>query len=168
VINQRIVGGYVRNFEEFEFLEGVLEALTILARKFDYCFVVTNQQGIAKGLMHESDLIDLHATMLAIIHAAGGRIDKAYYCPLHEKENPPCRKPNIGMGQQAVLDFPDFSFEQSVMVGDSISDIQFGINLGLQTVLIETKQDIDIAALKLLESSIDNRFDALIDYAQSL
>ena len=168
VINQRIVGAYVRNMQEFRFLDGVLDALAILARKFDYCFVVTNQQGVAKGLMHETDLIQLHAQMLQTIHQHGGSIDKAYYCTLHERDNPPCRKPNTGMGLQAKTDFPSVHFEHSVMVGDSISDIEFGLNLGMQTVLIETKKDIDVAALERLNSKIDHRFASLLEYAQTL
>ena len=80
VINDRIVGGYVRNWTEFDFLEGVLDAMPILARKFDYIFVATNQQGIAKGLMTVEQLEKVHAQMLEEIAKCNVTIDKVYYC----------------------------------------------------------------------------------------
>ena len=165
VINDRIVGGYVRKWDEFHFLEGVLEAMPILARKFNRILVVTNQQGIAKGLMSEDDLQQLHAQMLTEIEKQGVKVDKVYYCPKHEKENPPCRKPNTGMAQQAKIDFPDIDFDCSMMVGDSISDIEFGYNMKMKTVFIETKTDINTVALAAIKDKIDYSFPSLIEFA---
>src|SRR5688572_23731927 len=88
VINERIPGDYVKNWDEFIFLDGVLEALNILARKFNRIVVVTNQQGIAKGLMTEEDLNKVHQRMVLEIQESGGKIDKVYFCPLSEKLNP--------------------------------------------------------------------------------
>ncbi len=165
VINKRIVDGYVRNPGEFHFLDGVLDVISILARKFDYCFVVTNQQGIAKGLMTEKDLQNVHDEMLEDIMKANGRIDRVYYCPEHHTKNPYCRKPNPGMALQAQKDFPDLDFESSVMVGDSISDIEFGYRLNMKTVFIETKKDIDIEKLAEIQNKIDFSFASLKDFA---
>lgn len=146
VINQRIVGDYVRNRSEFVFLEGALQALVDLARKFDYIVVVTNQQGIAKGRMTEADLQDVHDYMVAQVEAAGGRLDGVYYCPHHERDAPACRKPNPGMAHQAKADFPAIEFERALMVGDSVSDLVFGQRLGMKTVLLTTKMDLDQVA----------------------
>lgn len=168
VINERIVGGYVRKWAEFNFLDGVLEALPILARKFDCIVVVTNQQGIAKGVMTDEDLNRIHANMLEEVTINGGRIDKIYYCSEHERDNPICRKPNIGMALEAQFDFPKIDFEYAIMVGDSVSDIEFGYRMKMKTVLIETKMDIDIVTLKKIEDKIDYKFSSLSLFANHI
>lgn len=168
VLNDRIVGGYVRNWQEFSFLDGVLEAMPILARKFKTIVIVTNQQGIAKGLMTEDDLKLVHQEMCAVIEASGGRIDKVYYCPEHHSKNPHCRKPNIGMGEQAKQDFPTIDFKQSIMVGDSVTDIEFGKRLDMKTVFIETKFDIDPNKLLAIKDQIDYAFPSLRQFVTKL
>lgn len=168
VINDRIVGSYVRNWSEFEFLEGVLDAMPILARKFDCIVVVTNQQGIAKGIMTEEALHKVHARMLEEIETNGGRVDKVYFCATHERENSHCRKPNIGMGQQAKLDFPSINFDHAIMVGDSITDIEFGYNMNMKTVLIETKVDIDRVELRKIKDKINYKYAGLKAFVNDL
>jgi D-glycero-D-manno-heptose 1,7-bisphosphate phosphatase len=168
VINDRIVGNYVRNWAEFEFLEGVLEAMPILARKFDCIVIVTNQQGIAKGLMTEDDLNKVHARMLEEIEKEGGRIDNVYFCAEHERDNSPYRKPNVGMAEQAKSDFPRIDFDQAIMVGDSITDIEFGYNMNMKTVLVETKVDIDRIKLETIKDKIDYTYSDLCTFANNL
>lgn len=168
VINDRIVGSYVRNWSEFEFLAGVLEVMPILARKFDCIVVVTNQQGIAKGIMSTEDLNKVHTKMLEEIEKVGGRIDKVYFCPTHERANSPCRKPNVGMARTAKVDFPAIDFEHSIMVGDSITDIEFGCNMNMKTVLVETKVDIDTVKLKEIQNKIGYTYPDLYTFANDL
>ncbi|NLO70046.1 MAG: HAD family hydrolase [Porphyromonadaceae bacterium] len=136
VINHQIVGGYVTRLEEFEFHANVLAALEILADSFDYIFIVTNQQGIGKGVFSQKDLDEIHQFMLNNITENGGRIDKIYVCPDLAKNNSTCRKPNIGMGIQALRDFPGIEVSHSVMVGDTESDMEFGRRLGLKTIFL--------------------------------
>ena len=131
VINKRIPGQYVRLWEEFEFLPGVLEALSLFQSIFGRIVIVTNQQGIGKDLMTEADLEAVHRQMLQEIHATGGRIDGVYHCPDLAYENSFCRKPNPGMAYQAKKDFPEIDFKRSLMAGNSLSDIQFGCRLGM-------------------------------------
>ena len=76
VINRRLVDAYVRNWQEFAFEEGVLEAIKRFSEIFGRTFVVTNQQGIAKELMTEADLQVVHQQMIGEIERVGGRIDK--------------------------------------------------------------------------------------------
>jgi len=64
VINERIVGDYVRNISQFKFIPGTIEALKILRKIFGRIIIVTNQRGIARGLMTEEDLISIHDYML--------------------------------------------------------------------------------------------------------
>lgn len=139
VINRRIVGGYVRRPEEFEFLPGVKEAMKIFAARFRRIIVVTNQRGIARGLMTEDDLRRVHEYMTAEIEAAGGRIDAIYHCP--GEDGSPDRKPLPGMALKAKRDFPDIAFENSLMAGDSASDMQFARNAGMHGIFIGSPEE---------------------------
>ncbi len=76
VINKRLVGDYVKKTEEFVFLDGVLEAIATLSTKFNRIFIVTNQQGIGKGLMTEKDLKQVHDSMEKEIVEHAGKIDR--------------------------------------------------------------------------------------------
>lgn len=167
VINQRLVGQYVRHWGEWAFLEGALEALAILARKFDPIVIVTNQQGVAKGLMSAQDLEQLHEIMLEKIHEAGGRIDRVYACMEHESAQSINRKPNPGMAWQAQADFPNLNLEESIMVGDSVSDLVFGQQLKMRTVLLTTKPDLDQAAYAQVRAKVWDEFPSLYAFSQA-
>jgi len=138
VINTRLVDDYVKTWKEFEFIEGVLEAISIFSKEFDRIFIVTNQQGIGKGIMSEEDLDKIHSRMIEEIEAKGGRIDKIYFCKHLAKENHIDRKPRVGMGLRARKDFREIRFKRSIMVGDSISDMKFGKRLKMKTVYISS------------------------------
>lgn len=140
VINKKI-DGYVTKPSEFEFLSGSLDAIRTLSQLFSYIIVVTNQQGIGKGLMTHDDLHSVHSHMLRHVSLMQGRVDNIYYSPYLEHENHYTRKPNPGMALQAANDHPDISFEAAVMVGDSDSDILFGNQLGMKTVRIAPVKD---------------------------
>ena len=139
VINRQITGGYVTKIEEFEFLPKVLEALAILSKNFEHIFIVTNQQGIGKGIFTMNDLEKIHAEMLEKITEKGGRIDKIYAAPNLESENNINRKPQIGMALQAQKEHPDIIFSNAIMVGDSSLDMQFGKNAGMTCVLLSNE-----------------------------
>lgn len=136
VINERIPGDYVRRPEDFHFLPGVLDALPLLQRVFGRILVVTNQQGIGKGWMSEEDLRKVHEHMIDTLLTAGVRVAGIYHCPGLASDRPLCRKPLPGMALQAMVDYPDIDPSRSVMVGDSLSDIQFGRRLGMYTVKV--------------------------------
>jgi histidinol-phosphate phosphatase family protein len=163
VINERRPGDYVSRWTDFQFSPGVLDALNQCAAHFQHIFIVTNQQGIGKGLMCEAQLEDIHQRMLTEIQAAGGRIDGIYSCPDLASTPNNCRKPAPGLALHAQRDFPMIQFQESIMVGDSIADIEFGQNLGMCTVLIEGKND-ESKALEMAVAGglrIDWRFPSL-------
>ncbi|MCF8307808.1 MAG: HAD family hydrolase [Bacteroidales bacterium] len=135
VINRRIKDGYVTKWEEFAFLPGVLEAMKIFSQKFGRIFIITNQQGIGKGLMNEHTLEDIHNKMIKEIEKKGGRIDAIYHCPDLEENRSPGRKPNPGMAFRAQHDFPEVNFSKSLMIGDTARDIAFGRRAGMYTAL---------------------------------
>ena len=139
VINMKLDGRYVRNFEEFEFMPGAEFAIANLSKIFKRILIVTNQQGIAKGIMSTEDLNSLHEKMLRQLKTTGGTIVKIYYCPHLDVANCKCRKPNTGMIEQAIIDFPDLEKEHSYLVGDSDSDITAGNEMGLITVKVDNE-----------------------------
>ena len=170
VINRRLPGAYVRNWEEFQWLPGTLKAIAGLTQRTGRAFVVTNQQGVGKGLMAEEDLARIHARMLRQIKDAGGRIDAVYYCPDLASSVPNCRKPGPAMALQARKEFPEVEFQRSVMVGDSLSDMQFGQVLGMYNVLIATKEE-ELTAIRKEEKKdlrINARHPSLHDFYLSL
>lgn len=113
-----------------------VEAIELLQTVFGCTVVVTNQQGIGKGLMTEKDLHDIHFHMLKQLMKAGATIHGVFYCAELAEDNPPCRKPNAGMALQAKDAFPEIDFQKSLMVGDSLSDMQFAENLGMVSAFI--------------------------------
>ncbi len=142
VINNRIPGDYVKRMEEFVFVKKSPEAIAKFSKIFKHIFIVTNQQGIGKGIMDELDLGMVHEYMLHGIQKAGGRIDKVYFCPGLAKDKPFCRKPQIGMAILAKSDFPDVDFTKSLMIGDSLSDIQFAHHAGMQAIYIRHMDEV--------------------------
>lgn len=160
VINKRIVGGYVTNPDEFEFLPGSLEAIKQFSAIFKNIFIVTNQQGIGKGLMTHHDLESVHQYMLDQIRKSGGRIDRVFYCPDLDSENLNCRKPGLWMAQTAKTDFPSVDFSKSYMAGDSKSDMEFGQNAGMHCVFIHSE-------LQKYDDNIPT-YASLIEFAKNL
>ena len=132
VINQQIIGDYVRDINQFELLPRVKEALQSLKNHFQQIIVVTNQQGVGKGLMPVSALEEIHGYMLKQLP----EINAVYYASEPSTEHSINRKPHIGMALKAQKDFPNIDFKKSVMVGDSISDMDFAKNMGAQGVMI--------------------------------
>lgn len=135
VINVRIVDDYVTKPDDFVFLPGVVKAIQQLRKKFGYMFVVTNQQGIGKGLMTHEELEKIHRAMQQQICPDRNVFDRIYYCPNLRSEGHIDRKPNVGMGLKARKDF-GVNLKKATMVGDSLSDMEFGKNLGMKTVFI--------------------------------
>jgi histidinol-phosphate phosphatase family protein len=136
VLNERPMNDYVRGPADFLWKQGALKGLAGLSGMFGTIVVVTNQQGIGKGLMTADDLELIHKKMLQDAKEAGGRIDKVYFCGERAETRSFYRKPSVGMGLLARKDFPHICFSQSVMVGDTISDMRFGKRLKMRTVLI--------------------------------
>ena len=118
VINRRIIDGYVTSWEEFEFLPGVLEAFEVLAQRFRHILVVTNQQGVGKGLMTMEQVDAIHDRMCLEVEAHDGRIDGILVCPQLASEPDNYRKPSPEMAYMAQELFPDLDLAKSVMVGD--------------------------------------------------
>jgi len=155
VINERKMGGYILNVDEFKFLESVPESISELSKLFQYVFVVTNQQGIAKKIMSRCNLLEIHTYMCNEVEKCGGKIDKCYFAPELKNELSKMRKPNPGMALKAKKEFPNVDFTKSIMVGDTDSDILFGMKLGMRNVRIKTEEPIGIESDLTLSSLVE-------------
>ena len=163
VINHEKKEDYIRNWTEFEFYKESLLALPILAQKFKKIIITTNQKGIGKGLMSVDDLALIHQNMTNKIVELGGRIDAIYYCP--DLDNASInRKPQPGMAYQAKTTFPEIDFKRSIMVGNRMSDMEFGRNAGMHTVYLATTHP----EAPFPDTKIDYRYDNLFQFAQSI
>src|SRR5260370_14378993 len=123
-------------------LRGVPEAIALLRGVGYEVFVVTNQRGVAKGLLTEDELQLIHQRMCQQLGAAGAAITKVYYCP-HEKQPPcSCRKPAPGMLLTAAQAF-DIDLASSWMMGDSDIDVKAGKSAGCKTVRIAPRDAVE-------------------------
>ncbi|MBL7927628.1 MAG: HAD-IIIA family hydrolase [Bacteroidia bacterium] len=157
VINRQIPDDYVRTWDDFIFNEGALHALQQFAQMFNRIIIVTNQQGVGKGLMTEADLDIIHQKMLDLISKAGGRIDAIYAAtPIVALDDKGMRKPNIGMALQAQQENSKIDFTKSIMIGDSKSDMEFGKNAGMHTIFIHKNKPHQIP-----ENLIDAQAESL-------
>ena len=134
--------GYVTSWNEFSFIDGVPEALAQCASIFGKIVIVTNQQGIDKELMTHEDLEEIHNKMLEVIDYFDGRIDNIYYDPSLAVYDSFGRKPRPGMAYSAQKDYPEIDFKKSIMVGDTLSDMQFGKAVGMKTCWIRNQWEM--------------------------
>jgi D-glycero-D-manno-heptose 1,7-bisphosphate phosphatase len=135
VLNRCLVGSYVTSWEQFEILPGVEQAIAQLNRSGRKVIVVTNQRGIALGVHSEADMLAMHDRLRDHLAAHGAHLDAIYYCP-HDNGQCHCRKPQTGMFEQAFQDFHDATASNSVMVGDSLADIEAASRLGMRSIFI--------------------------------
>ena len=163
VINHEKEDSYIFHYGEFRFYDGALEALRHCARVFGHIVIVTNQRGVGKGLMTAADLQDIHEKMVGEIVLAGGRIDRIYYADSLDNAHP-LRKPQPGMALAARQDLPRIDLSRSVMVGNNISDMEFGRNAGMYTVFLKTTSPEQ----PLPHLAIDMAFNSLDEFAKHL
>ena len=158
VINKKLENDYVKDWGEFIFNPGVLYSICGLTKIFGRIFIVTNQRGVGLGKMTEEELQVIHSKMRYSIKEASGNIDKIYYC-IDTEDISHYRKPNIGLGLLAKQDFPEIEFSKSIMVGDSISDMEFGRKLGMNCVFINSIVEM---------GHCNGKFNSLMEFYNSL
>lgn len=168
ILNEKMPEGqYVTCWQEFRILPGVPDALRRLNQAGLLTIVVSNQRGIARGLYTANDVQAIHAAFQRQLSPAGAHIDAFFICP-HDEGQCNCRKPLPGLFEQASAQFPQITPATSVMIGDSLSDIEFGRRLGMATILIaggphQRESGADEAA-----RLADLRFASLADAVESL
>lgn len=136
VINRKPPEGeYVGRWSDFHPLPGAEQAIAALNASGRIVIVITNQRGVALGLYSEDDLRALHEELQRHLSRHEAHIDAFYYCP-HDKGQCECRKPATGLFEQSFRDFPEASPANSIVIGDSISDIQAACRLSMPSIFI--------------------------------
>lgn len=132
--------GYLYKIEDFQWIDGAIQAIKYFNDKGYYVFVITNQSGVARGYYKEEDIRKLHQWMNKELAKYGAHIDEFFYCPHHIKGIVPeysfdceCRKPKIGMIKQALEKY-DINIEKSLLIGDKDSDIECAKNIGINSI----------------------------------
>ena len=138
---------YVHRIEQVEWIDGAAEAVKLLNDAGYLVIVVTNQSGVARGYYEESAVGVLHAHMQAWLAARGARIDAFYYCPHHPEGTIErfaitcaCRKPGIGMLEQATADWP-IDRARSFMIGDKDIDVAAATAFGIRGARFDAVAD---------------------------
>jgi len=134
--------GYVSKIEDFEFTEGVFDLVKIFANKGYLIFVITNQSGIGRGYYSEEDFQKLTAWMRGEFEKNGIEITQVYHCPHDPDEKCRCRKPEIGMIEQASSTYP-LNLSHSWMIGDKQSDIDLAVNAGIGHAIYISQDKIE-------------------------
>jgi len=137
VINTEKQDDYIHHWDELTFYPNAPNTIAALSRLFSRTVVVTNQKGIGKGITQAENVVDIHQRISEMVAAEGGKIDAFFYCPDTDHDSPN-RKPNPGMAHQAKNTFPDINLSKSLMVGNNISDLQFGRRAGMCTAYLRT------------------------------
>lgn len=135
IINRRIKDGYVRNWDEFEFLQHVGDVLKAVKQKGYLAIVITNQRGVGRGLMTEADLIDIHERLQRHVEwNFDAKFDDIIYCT-DPDDSSLRRKPSPAMLHEAA-DKWNIDLPSSWMLGDSTSDVEAGTAAGTKTAYL--------------------------------
>ncbi|MBP1673741.1 MAG: histidinol-phosphate phosphatase family protein [Bacteroidetes bacterium] len=164
VINERIIDGYVMDSKDLILTKNVISALQLLKNYFGKMFVVSNQQCIGKGLCNETAINKVHADLNDILLKNKILIQDFLVCPHKASDHCNCRKPKPGLALQAQMKFPSIDFTKSVVVGDMLSDLQFGKTLGMVTVYVG---DTDVPNFDLIKENADLMYDNLFEFAKT-
>lgn len=141
-VNEEV--GYVDRVERFVLLPRSAEAIRKINRSPLAAIVITNQSGVARGLLDEACVRSVHDAMARMLARSGARIDGVYYCPHHPTEGEPpyrvrcdCRKPLPGLLERAAREHR-LDLAASYVVGDSARDIEMATNGGATGILVLT------------------------------
>lgn len=133
---------YVSKIEDFEFCEGVFEALKHFQNLGYLLIVVTNQSGIGRGYYSEEDFQILSDWMQKELLHIKIKIDAIYHCPHAPEVNCACRKPKSGMFLKAIEDF-DIDVANSWMIGDKETDMEAAIVAGIPNTILLGKTSVN-------------------------
>lgn len=128
---------YIKSPDEWHPIPGSIDAIARLHKAGYTIAIATNQSGIARGLYDHDTLAAMHEKCKTLVAAAGGAIDCIVYCPHNPDENCACRKPGTGLLKQIETQL-NCSVKNVPFVGDSFKDIQAGVTMGCQPILVKT------------------------------
>lgn len=128
---------FIKSPQEWEPIDGSLEAIALLNQFGFNIVVITNQSGIARGLFDLSALEAIHAKMRHLLSEVGGRIDAIYFCPHGPDSQCSCRKPKPGLYQVFSQD-KQVALQNLYSIGDSIRDIEASLAVGGSPIIVKT------------------------------
>jgi D-glycero-D-manno-heptose 1,7-bisphosphate phosphatase len=141
-INEEV--DFVCSPDELHLIPGAAGAIRRLNQAGLITCVISNQSGVARGLLTEEDLMRIHAKLEQDLQLEEARLDRIYYCPHHPTEGVPpynisctCRKPATGMLESGREEF-SIDLKRSFVIGDRLADIGAGTAAGAQTILVLT------------------------------
>lgn len=137
---------YISNPDAVEFFPDTIKSLQKLRHMNLGLIVVTNQSAIGRGIIDTQRYYEISSRMTAQLAKHELAFDAIYFCPAHPDDNDPCRKPGIGMMTKAQSDF-GFDIEKSFVIGDNLSDIQLGHNIGATTILVKTGVETEMLSI---------------------
>jgi D-glycero-D-manno-heptose 1,7-bisphosphate phosphatase len=126
---------YLSDPAGLEFLPGAVEGLQSLHAQGHRLILITNQSGIGRGLVTLGQLEAIHERLRAMMSAAGAPLEAIYYCPHAPEADCECRKPRTALISRAAAEL-GFEPSEAVVIGDKVSDIDFGHRVGATTILI--------------------------------
>lgn len=133
---------YVKSWEEFIWINGAQQAIKKLNQANFLVIIVTNQSSVGRGIISSKVIDEIHKNIQIDLKKIGAWIDAFYYCPALPEEGSPFRKPQPGMILQAQREY-HIELKNSYLIGDSLSDIEAGINAGCMTILVLTGKGKD-------------------------
>lgn len=153
VINKKPAkADYVKNWEEFEWLPGAIEALGLLNQNDYQIYIISNQPGISRGMMTKEDLFDIHKKMEKELAKNDIKIAGTYFCLHGWNDNCECRKPKPGLLFQAAREH-HLDLTKTVFIGDDERDIQAGEAADCKTILLEEGKNL----LDVINSLMKNK-----------
>jgi len=129
--------GYIASPEELTLFPGVAKAIARLNHEGARVILITNQSGVARGLLTLSDVDAIHHKLKMDLQTEGGWLDAIYFCPHHPDEGCRCRKPNPGMIEQAQATM-EMVLSRSYVLGDKYLDMALAQNIDAMGVLVTT------------------------------
>ncbi len=144
IVNNRLVGDYVKNLDEFIIIPDFIHIFKIVKNMNFLAIMVSNQQGIGKGLMSETQLEEIHKFLQDFLFSRSEtKFDSIKYCPSLAETNDYRRKPNPGMILEAIDEF-NLDKKKCIIIGDSESDVLAGKSAGIQTILINKQNHLQV------------------------
>ncbi|MCB2211329.1 HAD family hydrolase [bacterium] len=152
---------YLVDPDGVELIPGVAEGIQRLNEAGHAVAIISNQSGVARGMMTVNDVAKVNARLLAVLHIHGAAVDNIYFCP-EVDDDAPCRKPNTGMLEQAARDM-ELPLAEGVVVGDNVADIEAGKRAGCRTVLVRTGYgaDVEKAGTVMPDATVDSLREAV-------
>lgn len=137
VINEDLIGDYIKKWEDFRFIPGAIKALQQLTKAGYGIVIISNQAGIGDGFYTQAALDDITRKMLLEFKNKSIRIDGIYYCPHGKEAGCECRKPKTGLLVRAAKEIR-FNPKETYFVGDKATDMAAGKKFGLKNLFVLT------------------------------